>query len=136
MTAKVQLNLFFYWTTQWVGTEVATSPAPAAPPYINLLLVANLTSSASVSWWNGYFDTGQGRIASATLSAPVFSEQTAAQASDASVSLRTQTGQPIQGHHLVRATMQGGVAQVYLAGQATADANHPLAYLSQGDNDY
>ena len=45
-------------------------------------------------------------------------------------------GQAVLGHHLVRAAVANGVAEVYVTGQGEVDASNPLAYNFESDNDY
>jgi len=134
--AQVQLSVFFNFTSQWVGSGPPTTPAPPPPPYLNLLLVDNLMSSASVSWPFGAADDGKGRKSSASMSVPSFSEQTNVSASDSVTSLSSASGLPAGGCHLVRAAVQGGIAQVYLDGNAVVDASNPLAFHLISDDDY
>jgi len=122
-TETVDLNgqLVYYFKEVWQGSGAPTTPMP---DHIDLRLTTKVSAFAYVDYESSGQTSGLSGQATASDGDP-FNESVTASAStpDASV-LYQQAG----GAHLVRASVSGGIAEVYLNGTVHMEANNAAPY--------
>jgi len=120
-TVDLSGQLVYYFKEVWQGSGAPTTPIP---DHIDLRLKTTVSAFAYVDYGSSGQTSGLSAQASASDGDP-FNERATASVStpDASVLSRY-----VEGSHLVRASVSGGIATVYLNGQTHMEADNTVPY--------
>lgn len=122
-TETVDLNgqLVYYFKEVWQGSGAPTTPMP---DHIDIRLTTKVSAFAYVDYESSGQTSGLSGQATASDGDP-FNESVTASASTPDASVLYQGA---GGAHLVRASVTGGIAEVYLNGTVHMEANNAVPY--------